>query len=168
MIIFLIHRGIAKAGALSRGHSIPLDHELGKVVTGDTLISSDQFVTSTPLHTPICVYQDWPVLRLHTRMAAAAIPCPYRVTYPRATWDAAPRASIWAWCPCVCLSGNSHVPCKVSNCLLCIKWETQQDKHKIMVILSGKQTGQLRNVSIWKGKWRRWRLVSSVVGLGHP
>jgi hypothetical protein len=41
MIIFLIHQGRAKAEALSRGHYIPLHPELGKVVTGDTLMPSD-------------------------------------------------------------------------------------------------------------------------------
>ncbi len=166
MIVFLIHQGRAKAGALSRGHSILLHPELGKVVTGDALISSDPFAMSTPPHTPFCIYLDWLVLRSHTRMAATAISCPYCMTCSTCHMGCS-VASIWAWCSCVCLSGDSHVPCKVSKCLLCIKWETQQDQQKIMVILSGRQTGQLRNVSSRKGKWRRWSLVSSVVlGLG--
>jgi hypothetical protein len=45
MIIFLIHQGRAKAGALSRGHYILLHPELGKVDTGDTLMPSDPFAT---------------------------------------------------------------------------------------------------------------------------
>ena len=81
MIIFCIHLGRAKAGALSRAHSIPLHPELGKVVTRDALMSSELFTTSAPLHTPFCVYQDWLILRLHPRMASTTIPYPYPVTW---------------------------------------------------------------------------------------
>ena len=81
MIVFCIHQGRAKAAALSRGHSIPLHPELGKVVTGDALMSSEPFKTSTPSHTPFCVYQDWLALRLHPRMASPAMLCPYYVTW---------------------------------------------------------------------------------------
>ena len=48
MIVFLIHLGRANAGALSRGHSIPLHPELRKVVTRDALMYSDSFTMSMP------------------------------------------------------------------------------------------------------------------------
>jgi hypothetical protein len=56
MLVFLIHRARAKAGALSREHSKLVHPELGKVVTGEALMPSDPFMTSTPLHDPFFIY----------------------------------------------------------------------------------------------------------------
>jgi hypothetical protein len=55
MIVFLIHRSRAKAGALSVGHTLSLRPKLGKVVNRDAQIQLLPFASSPPLHASFCI-----------------------------------------------------------------------------------------------------------------
>jgi hypothetical protein len=82
MVVFLIHRSRAKAGALSVGHTLSLRPKLGKVVNRDTQIQSQPFASSPPLHASFCINYHLLILFLHPGTLPDTIPSPDSLSGP--------------------------------------------------------------------------------------